>query len=61
MNCFEGIDLSRLFDSESEYGKNYLKNEPLDETPTGEGGLANYVKPEKPEKKTSFLGKLFRH
>ena len=33
-----------------------------EETPTGEGGLANYVPPEKPakEEKPSFFGKLFR-
>ena len=38
-----------------------LKNEPLDEKATGEGGLANYVPPvkEKPEKESIF-SKLFR-
>ena len=49
-------------DNLPEFIKMILKNEPIDEVATGEGGLANYVPPEKPadEKKTSFFGKLFR-
>ena len=31
MSCFEGIDLNRLFDSESEYGQNYLFDDLTDE------------------------------
>ena len=48
-------------DNLPEFIRMILKNEPIEETPTGEGGLANYVKPEKPvkEEKTSFFGKLF--
>ena len=37
-----------------------LRNEPLDEEATGEGGLANYVPPEpEKKKKKSFFEKLF--
>lgn len=50
-------------DNLPEFIKMVLSNEPIDETPTGEGGLANYVPPEKPakEEKTSFFSKLFKH
>lgn len=46
-----------------EFIKMILSNEPIEETATGEGGLANYVPPEKPakEEKTPFFRKLFRH
>ena len=49
-------------DNLPEFIRMILENEPLEETPTGEGGSANYVPPEKPakEEKTSFFGKLFR-
>lgn len=49
-------------DNLPEFIRLILENEPLEETPTGEGGPASYVPPEKPakEEKTSFLGKLFR-
>lgn len=46
-------------DNLPEFIRMVLTNEPIEETPTGEGGLANYVSPEKPApEKTSFLGKL---
>ena len=50
-------------DNLPEFLRMILRNEPIDETPTGEGGLADYVQPEKPaeEKKTAFFGKLLRH
>jgi hypothetical protein len=50
-------------DNLPEFLRMILRNEPIDETPTGEGGPADYVQPEKPaeEKKTSFFGKLLRH
>ena len=46
-----------------EFIKMILSNEPIEETATGEGGLANYVPPEKPakEEKTPCFRKLFRH
>lgn len=48
-------------DNLPEFIKMILRNEPIDETPTGEGGLSNYVPPETPAKqeKTSFFRKLF--
>ena len=56
VSCFEGIDLNRLFDSESEYGKNYLFDDLTDELV----GRAEETMGYRLEEKTSFFGKLFR-
>ena len=46
MGFFEGIDLNRLFDNESEYGKNYLFGDLTDELVSRAEETMGYKLPE---------------
>ena len=46
MSFFEGIDLNKLFDSESEYGKNYLFDDLTDELVSRAEETIGYKLPE---------------